>query len=280
MNRRSRSLLVSDLDGTLLRSDGTLSEATVVCIRRLVQDGLQFTVATARSPTRTRSVLRGLPLNQPLICLNGAATVDPLTGGFLSVASIPEPAVRSLLRIGAEFGLSPFLMGSDGGRERLMYQAPRERVATQFIAQRLGEPRLQLVDVLRPLEQTLCVTFADTASNLSALFELLKKEPVKGLELRLMAYPEIEGGATLDISLLGVDKVTPIAELAASLGVSPLDVIVFGDDLNDLPMFAWAGTAVAVANAKQEVLNAADVHCDTNDRDGVMKFIQSWSAES
>jgi len=267
------ALYVSDLDGTLLRSDGTVSAVTCDAINRLISNGLRFTVATARSPARTLSVVRGLQMELPLICLNGAVTVDPCTGRWLSMAAIDRRSVAELLTVGASVGLSPFLMGEDSGREALMYTRPRGRAQEQFMAQRSGEPRLREVEALRPLDQTLSVTFVGEFERLEALKGLLAEAAIGALAFRLMDYPEIEGAATLDVSRNGVDKVVRLAELASSLGLQAEEVVVFGDHLNDLPMFGWAGTAVAVDNARPEVIAVADIRCMSNDADGVANFL-------
>lgn len=154
-----------------------------------------------------------------------------------------------------------------------MHLPPRGRVQQAFIVQRVGERRMRPVEALRPLEKTLSVTFVEEYARLAALEAGLNETAIAGLTLRLMDYPDIAGGATLEISRGDVDKVARVAELAASMGLAADDVVVFGDHLNDLPMFAWAGTAVAVGNALPEVLSAADLHCESNDDDGVARFL-------
>jgi Cof subfamily protein (haloacid dehalogenase superfamily) len=273
MNISPTALCVSDLDGTLLRSDGTISSAARDIINRLVSNGLRFTVATARSPARTLSVLRGLRMQLPLICLNGAVTVDPVTGRWLSMAAVDAASVDELIATGARNGLAPFLIGEHDGRETLMHLRPHGRVQQEFIGLRMGEPRLRRVDVLRPLDQTLSVTFVDEFERLAAFGEALIEGARDRLVVRLMDYPDIEGGATLEVSRQGVDKAACVRDLATSLGLHADEVVVFGDHINDLPMLAWAGTAVAVGNAKSEVLAAADFRCESNDADGVAKFL-------
>jgi 5-amino-6-(5-phospho-D-ribitylamino)uracil phosphatase len=267
------TLYVSDLDGTLLGSDGALSLATRNIINRLISNGLRFTVATARSPARTLSVVHGLQLQLPMICLNGAVTVDPRSARWLSMNAISAETVARLVSDGASLGLSPFLMGEDMQREALMFSQLQCHAQEQFIAQRANEPRLRKVEVLRPLDQTLCVTFVGESARLAVLERRLAGASMGALTFRLMDYPEIDGAATLDISRADVDKVICLEQLALSLGLRADEVVVFGDHLNDLPMFSWAGTAVAVDNARPEALAAADLRCMSNDADGVAKFL-------
>ena len=123
------------------------------------------------------------------------------------------------------------------------------------------------------------MTFVGEFERLKALNELLVETGVTAVAFRLMDYPELQGVATLDVSRVGVDKVARLAELASVLNVQAADVVVFGDHLNDLPMFDWAGTAVAVDNARPEVLAAADMRCMSNDADGVANFLATYECK-
>lgn len=82
------------------------------------------------------------------------------------------------------------------------------------------------------------------------------------------------GDGLLEISAVGVSKASGLATVAASLGVTAQDVVAFGDMPNDVPMLAWAGHAVAVANAHPEVLAIADEVCASNDDDGVAQVLE------
>jgi 5-amino-6-(5-phospho-D-ribitylamino)uracil phosphatase len=251
----------------------TLSEFSRRMINGLVSSGLRFTFATSRSPAKALSLVRGLELQLPVICLNGAVTVDPTTGRWLKVEAITPTIVEQLIGIGQLAGTFPFLLGEDDGKDTLMHLASQNPVQEAFLAKRAGEPRLSPVLALRPLQQTLSVTFVGESECLQELRDRLALRYADELELRLMSDIYFAGGATLEISRLGVDKVKCLASLSRALEVSPADVVVFGDHLNDLPMFSFAGTAVAVANAVPEVLAAAHVRCGSNDSDGVARFL-------
>jgi hypothetical protein len=80
--------------------------------------------------------------------------------------------------------------------------------------------------------------------------------------------------ALLEISALGVSKASALAGVCAARGIAPEEVIAFGDMPNDLPMLAWAGRGVAVANAHPEVLAAADEITAANDDCGVAQVLE------
>jgi 5-amino-6-(5-phospho-D-ribitylamino)uracil phosphatase len=248
MPSNKQGLFVTDLDGTLLRSDATVSEYSLRVINRLIAGGVHFTVATSRSPDKALSLLRGLQLRLPVICLNGALTVDPVSSSLLDVHAIDSGVVGQLLLCSEVLGVRPFLLGVEHGRDILMHMSPENPAQEAFLAQRSGEERLRRVGTLQPLQQTLSMTFVDGLEQLRPLSERLAREFGSELETRLMADLYIAGGGTLELSRGGVDK--------------------------DLSMFVFAGTSVAVANAQPEVLAAAKLRCGANDADGVARFLE------
>jgi len=103
------------------------------------------------------------------------------------------------------------------------------------------------------------------------LLSLAKSAVPEGAEL---THSSSDG--LLEISAAGVSKASGLATVCAELGVAADDVVAFGDMPNDLPMLAWAGTGVAVANAHPEVLAAADEVTASNDDDGVAAYLSRW----
>jgi hypothetical protein len=114
---------------------------------------------------------------------------------------------------------------------------------------------------------------------------LARHEGMNADELLATAHRSVAGRGTLthsssdgllEISAVGVSKATGLAELAQERGIGPADVVAFGDMPNDLPMLAWAGRGLAVANAHPEVLSAADEVIGSNDDDGVAAYLEQW----
>jgi HAD superfamily hydrolase (TIGR01484 family) len=114
---------------------------------------------------------------------------------------------------------------------------------------------------------------------------LARHEELGSDELLAAARAAVGAGATLthssndgllEISAADVSKASGLASLAAELGVPAAETVAFGDMPNDLPMLAWAGHGVAVANAHPEVLAAADEVTASNDDDGVAEVLARW----
>ena len=86
LNHQEKTLYITDLDGTLLRNDATLSDDTVRTVNRLISDGLAFTYATARSIESARTITGRLELRLPVITRNGTVLADHATGKHLEKA--------------------------------------------------------------------------------------------------------------------------------------------------------------------------------------------------
>src|SRR5437868_7145764 len=138
----AHSLYITDLDGTLLRSDTSLSAYAKAVVNRLVDAGGRFTFATSRSPDKALSLLKGLDLRYPAICLNGAVVVDPVSGRWIDDSSIEPDVVSQLIEAGVRRDVTPFLLGENDGRDCLMYCPGDNAFRQLFIAKRVGESQI------------------------------------------------------------------------------------------------------------------------------------------
>jgi len=227
-------LVATDLDGTLVRSDGTVSPRTTAAIARIEAAGVPFVMVTGRPPRWMEGIAEATGHRGLAVCANGALVYD------LHAARV---------------------------------------VRTDLLS---GEAALGVVDALR--RELPGITFAVERHELAGdVIKLLARhEKLTADELLASARGAVGDAATLthssaegllEISAAGVSKASGLASLAAEFGVEAADVIAFGDMPNDLPMLAWAGRAVAVANAHPEVLAAADEVTASNDDDGVAQVL-------
>ena len=116
-----QALYVSDLDGTLLRSDGSLSPYSARTLNRLIGEGLRFTVASARGCGPIRIALDGLRLRLPVIATNGGSVSDLTTGRHHAVHALPPGIAYDLWTLLNGRGYSPFLFTFDGSADRFYY---------------------------------------------------------------------------------------------------------------------------------------------------------------
>ena len=268
-------LLVTDLDGTLLRSDRSLSPFTISELNTALASGLALTYATARSLHSAAPLLAAVAFRLPAIVFDGAMVVEPESGRVLRQTLLqPELAAAALAAARAR-GLRPMVFGFAAGREVARYTAPVNAAERRWEEgrQRVGDPRLQLVpEVEAPEEPVLmqCIaTHAEAAGLLADLRGRFGSQVTCGLihDVYMPDYYQLQ------VHHPDANKGAALRWVAGHLGVAPGDITVFGDNDNDLAMFAVAGRRLAVANAEPHVRAAADAVLGSCDEDAVATYV-------
>ena len=248
-------LVATDLDGTLLRSDGSLSERTREVLEALDARGVPVVIVTGR-PMRWLTDLRPVVGHHGLaIVSNGAAVYD--------VAADEARDVRGI----------EVAVGLDLAR-RIEEQLPGATFAVETVAGISIAPGFADVDRVPPGSQ---VGSLDELWTAPALKLLVRHPEADHDRLRDgvtravgdLATPTWSMEGLVEISATGVTKASALAALASELGVAPEDTVAFGDMPNDVAMLRWAGTSYAVANAHPDAVAAADRRAPANDDDGV-----------
>lgn len=255
----SRTLFVTDLDGTLLGPDSKVSDESARIISDLSRRGALITVATARTPATVEPLLCDTYTTIPAIVLTGAAMWDRGHRRFIDPMILPADAAARLENIFMRHGIQPFVynLASDGTMQVL--HAPGLTVDEErFYIER---KELELKKFLfRPgpfchapeLPTILMLGIGDTPA-----VERLADELRADAGLSVSAYPDIfePTRSYIEVFRSGISKAAAVLRLKEQLGADRL--IVYGDHLNDLPMFAVADESVAVANALPQVRAAA-----------------------
>jgi Cof subfamily protein (haloacid dehalogenase superfamily) len=270
-------LYVSDLDGTLLRSDGALSDFSRQHLVRLLEEGLAFTVASARAVSSVQAVLPGLPLTLPVIAGNGAVLADLRTGQRVAVHALDAPLLRAVYAFVGERGHVPFLAGLDGAGERLFYSRLANEGMERYVAlkQSKQDRRLAAVsDLADCLDQPiLAIALCDHRAALEDLAAAVADRFGPAVAANFFEDGYAPGWFWLALQNPQAQKDRAVAELAARLGFGLADLVVFGDHWNDLPMFRLAGTSIAVANATEELKAHASLVIGPNEEDSVVKYL-------
>jgi Cof subfamily protein (haloacid dehalogenase superfamily) len=267
--RRARviRMVASDLDGTLLRGDLTVSERTRVAIHDARRAGVIFVAVTGRPPRSVRALNQRLGLEGFAICANGALVYDLDSDTVQDQTPLAaEVALRIIrgLREAAP-GVAFAWEDSEGfSREPTWGRDP----LTPAGKAGLGDP-LQLVSL--PLLKVLA---RHPDLDFDGLVEHAQR--VAGDE----AVVTWSTRQVVEVSAAGVTKAYALERVCARLGVEAAEVIAIGDRPNDLTMLAWAGIGVAVANADAEVLAAADEVTATNEQDGVALVLERLLARN
>jgi hypothetical protein len=262
------ALVATDLDGTLLGSDGEVSPGNVAALAAVAAAGVPYVVVTGRPWRWMAPVLRHLPAEGSAILANGALVVDLADGRVLASRPMEPADARACVRAlraaipGGVFAVE-YADLSVFGREP-GYQARWPAASSRCAAAE------DLCD--RPVAKLLLRSESHDADALHAL-----AAAVVGEQHATLTHSSGETGL-VEISAAGVNKGAALAHYAGELGVAARDVLAFGDGRNDLPMLSWAGYGVAVANGHPATRAVADEVAASNDEDAVAAVLSRWFA--
>jgi len=271
-----KTLFVSDLDGTLLRVDQTLSPFTVNTLNRLIEEGMLFSYATARSYHTASQVTNGLHANIPVIIYNGSFVVEQESKKRLLSNSFSKTEAKEILDLLLECGLSPLVYGFLDGVERYSFLPHRQsRGMKQFNDSRRGDVRENPVDTTEPLYrgEIFHFTCIDEEEILLPLYNRFKEKYC------CIFHKDIYSGEQwLEIQPINATKAHAILKLKALLGCEK--VVCFGDGRNDLSMFEIADACYAVGNADPTLKAIATGIIEGNEADGVAKWLAAHWKEN
>ncbi len=257
-------LIASDMDGTLLRWDDTVSDATLGELERWRAAGVPVVLATGRPPRwmyRIRDVLG----HGTAVCCNGAVLLDLARFEILHEDALQPDVLESVTT-------------------ELRRRQPDTWFAVEYGLEFRHEPIYQPrwdVDAPGVAEATLGELIAQPAAKLLARHEKLPRDQFVALVEDVVAgratVTNSSTDALAEISALGVTKASGLATVAARHGIGPEDVVVFGDMPNDIAAFEWVraggGRAVAMAHAHPDLMAVATDVTGTNEDDGVATFL-------
>ena len=266
------TLYLSDLDGTLLRSDQRTSAHTNETINRLVNEGMLFSYATARSYHTARKVTSGLDARIPLIVYNGAFIIDNRTQELLATNLFTDDEAADILADLLEAGVSPIVYCLDD-RERFVYNRSRINADTkEYVDSRSGDNRDTPVEDDAALSRRgiFYFTCIDDEKKLAPLNEKYRQR------FTCMFARDIHSGAQwLEIMPKHATKAHAARQLVELLGCDR--IVAFGDSTNDIPLFEAADERYAVANASDILKARATAIIAANDEDGVAHWLdEHW----
>lgn len=273
----NRKLFVSDLDGTLLSSGAVLSQFSRENLKRLLDEGMHFTVASARAINEIKPVLGDLPIKLPVIAINGAYLTDYQTGKHLIINRLEKTLARHIFEIIRGMNLWPFITAFNGRQDCLYYQT-LAHPAMQWYCQALlalNDQRLwETQNLAGALDETvIAMAVMGDKEPVGELAEVLKKQFPGQLESFYFENPYSPGCWWLTIHDKKCCKSIALKELMEMKAFKKEQLTVFGDHINDIGMFKLAGRAIATANAEDQVKAVADEIIGTNDDDSVVKYL-------
>jgi Cof subfamily protein (haloacid dehalogenase superfamily) len=259
------SLVISDVDGTLVTPDKELTPASVRAARLLDERGIAFTVVTARPPAGLRMLVEPLSLRLPMGAFSGSAIVEPDLA-IIEEHVVPEEAARRAAAMLAEAGADVWLYAPEGW----LVRNPRDHYIPKERRTILEEP----------------VVVPDFDPYFARVFKIVgSSQDFARLARCETAIRDAAGSHAsvarsqpyyLDITPPGRDKGTFLDALSRRLSIPPAAIAVLGDMTNDLAMFRKAGVSVAMGNASAEVKASATHATAANTDDGFAKAIETY----
>lgn len=286
------SLVVSDLDGTLLTSADRVSPRTREVIGRIVASGARFIPASGRPARWMLPVVEQLGITPVCVCANGAVVYDAATDRITYAAELAPAVLRRVTSAIHAATAAPLARAGLG--------------PVSFAVERTGTSAFDRVDRLFAVEPSYphaweseehAVEVRDRLCSEPAVKLLVRHGDMGSAEMFDLVNPVVDpvdahvtwsfDGGLLEVNVPGVTKLSGLAHAlgdasGADVGVDavpsvdPADVVAFGDMPNDLAMLRWAGHGYAMGNAVDEVTAAAEYRTGSNDDDGVAQVLERW----
>lgn len=249
-------MVVCDLDGTLLRSDKSISAGSIEAIKALEGVGIDFTVATARAPRTAFEFLANKIQNEYIVCYNGAEIYK--AGKLIYKKYIELDEIKFMV---------------------VWLQSNYEGI----------EIALEIDDVLYANFDVSIMGWESVHSNIDfSTFELrpaakilIHLSNINNIELIRNIVPESCSFVVLDKGMLGqithreATKIKGVKRLAEMCSCTLDEMVAFGDDFSDIEIITQCGIGVAMGNAEEEVKRAANIVTKTNDEDGVAYILEN-----
>ncbi len=263
-----KTLYVSDLDGTLLRSNERTSDFTNETINLLTQQGILFSYATARSAITSAIVTQGMDAKIPIIVYNGGFVIDNQTGEIL-LANYFDNQAPDMIREMLDAGLYPIVYSFIDGQEKFSYieelshQGLRDFVATR--SDHRKNPVHTKEELLKG--QSFYMVAIDEPEKLYPFYQ-----KYKDIYHCVYAKDTYSDNQWLEIMPPKATKAHAIIQLKEKLCCDR--VVAFGDGINDIEMFQLADECYAVSNAHESLKQIATAVIPSNNEDGVAHWLR------
>ncbi|MDX1882336.1 HAD family hydrolase [Mycolicibacterium sp. 120270] len=264
-------LIATDVDGTLIGEDESITPRTRSAVLAAVDAGAKFVLATGRPPRWVHPVVDELGFAPMAVCANGAVIYDPATDRVLSVRTLSTDRLAELAEIA-----NRVIPGAGLAVERIGESA-HDAATPQFVSApgyehawlNPGNTEVSVEDLLSaPAIKLLIRKVGARSSDMAA--ELSKHIGLQGD----ITFSTDNG--LIEVVPLGISKATGVEEVARPHGIGQEGVVAFGDMPNDIPMLRWAGLGVAMANGHPEAIGAADEVTAPNYEDGLARVLERW----
>lgn len=265
------TLYITDLDGTLLRPDTSISAYSINTLNALIERGVMFTYATARSFASASPLVRDLRLSCPAVIFNGVFIIDPRTGKHLIENTYSAECQGMARELFISENIAPLVYSYIDGEEKVSYLENRLDEVKSYVDSRRGDKRLRPVSDHKALfEGDIFYFTVIDPRDIAPLDRVFTAENGFARNVQKDTYDDMIWYEIYDKNASKANAVKQLAEL-----VNADELVCFGDNFNDISMIKAADIGAAVENAVDELKSAADIIIGSNNNDGVARFIDS-----
>ena len=280
-------LLALDLDGTLLNSRGKISEENTAAIRKAEEKGVLVTIATGRRFRDAQPVALEIGFNAPIVTHNGALLKFAESLETVEFSLLSDATVREILRVGKASGGDALVSADPHGKGTLLYDTVSDEniPLKKYIAWAKtlhgadAEESVRHVESLEEVverTEVVHISFSGGCAPMLELQQILQAELCDTVNILATIYPRLDF-TLLDILPPDASKGIGVEKLAALNGLTHENVMVCGDNFNDLEMLEFAGTPVVMGNAATELKEREDFYTTlSNDENGVALAIERF----
>jgi len=268
-----KTLYISDLDGTLLNSRAELSDYTIEVLNRLIENGVHFSIATARTASTTLKMFENVALNIPIVLMNGVLIYDPIRKEYIKKEALSKEVAADIILAMREAGQTGLLYSLQNEVVKTHYETLDNKALCDFINERkikYNKVFTQVADFSEVSEDIIYFCFLDEKKNLEQLYSLISK--LDGIEIAKYRDIYSENLWYVEVFSASASKYNAVRFLREYGGYE--HICGFGDNLNDIPLFRACDKSYAVANAKDEVKEIATAVIANNEEDGVAKYLE------
>lgn len=283
-------VIASDMDGTLLNSQHEISEGNRIAIKKAIDNGVKFVIATGRAYDSVHELAIKNGLDCEFVLMNGAEYRDS-EGKLIEKIDLDKTKTKDIVSIMHKHGLSDKIFTNDG-----MYTTCNAEEAIRGMAFQLQvmDPKLSFEDALK---EAACFNGMDNIKYINDIDEFLSRDieirKIFGFHTDIEALDktkeEVEAlgdlailssfATNIEVTDIKAQKGFILGKVVDEMGISRDDVMVLGDSFNDYSLFTEFKNCFAMENAMEHIKKIATYITDTNDNDGVAKAIYKMIPE-
>lgn len=260
-----------DLDGTMLRTGGYISEHTLKVLKKAKENGVYLVPVTGRAPCEMKNILKDLTVRY-VVSVNGSLIYDVIDDKVIHRVIPNQEKLLEKLKIALSLDVYTEVYCGEIYTNKYCFDNMKELGMLPHLLETIRSTRTVVPDLYEEIKnrkqaEKLNIWFHDQQEKLKYTHLFVDEENFSHTTAFINA---------LEVGVKNMDKGVGISMIAEILGIKQHEVMAIGDAANDIPMISWAGLGVAMENATKEVKDVADVVTLSNDQDGCAFAIEKY----